>query len=140
SEKFAGGLAALPEQSLVGLRADLWGALAPRLRQGLSLPEGSAARVAARLVAAGRRPAGQQLRVHARAAPRSLRHRVRRDEPAVAIGAGRAERRVLGRIGVCRERVSAQSLERARCAAESVADRALRGPRRVTQGNPQTRG
>src|SRR6202043_3705138 len=94
------GLSALSEQSLVGLRADLRRALASWLRQRLSLSEGAAAGVAPRLLAAGRRPAGQQLRVHAPAAPRFLRHRLWRDESAVAVGAGRAERRKTRGAGV----------------------------------------
>src|SRR5580692_10283575 len=136
SQSLGRGLSALSEQSLVGLRADLWRALAPRLCQRLSLSEGAAAGVAPRLVAARRRTAGQQLRVHAEAAPRFLRHRIWRDESAVALGAGRAERRILSRAGLCLQRIPAQSLERARSAAQVLAGGALRGPRSLAQGNP----
>src|SRR5580704_17972914 len=136
SQSLGRGLSALSEQSLVGLRTDLRRALASRLCQRLSLSEGAAARLAPRLLAAGRRVAGQQLRVHAEAAPRFLRHRIRRDESAVAVGAGRAERRIQRRAGIRLQRVPAQSLERARSAAQMLAGCALRGPRSLAPGNP----
>ena len=129
SEKFAGGFAALSEQSLVGLRDDLRRALAPRLRQGLPLSQGSAAGFAPGLLAARRRLASEQLRIHAQAASRFLRHRIRRDESAVAVRAGRAERRIQRSARVRRQRIPDQPLECARSAAEGLADRALRGSR-----------
>ena len=54
-------------------------------------------------------------------------------ESAVADRAGRAERRTVGRDGVCRQRGAARSLDRARSAAEVVGGGALRGRRRVAQ-------
>src|SRR5262249_37777046 len=65
SQELARGFAALSQQSLVGLFADLRPASAPRLRQRLSLSQEPAARLAARLLAARRRPAGERSRLHA---------------------------------------------------------------------------
>ncbi len=58
-------------------------------------------------------------------------------ESALALGAGRAERRIFRGARVRLQRISAQSLERARCAAESLSRRALRGPGGLALGNPQ---
>ena len=69
SQERARGSAALSQQSLVGLFADLRAAPAPRLRQGLSLSQEPAAGLAAGLLAARRRFARERPRLHAGAAP-----------------------------------------------------------------------
>src|SRR5262249_4407389 len=73
-QELARGFAALSQQSLVGLSADLRPASAPRLCQRLSLSQEPAARLAARLLAPSRRLAGERSRLHAPATPRLLRH------------------------------------------------------------------
>ena len=103
SQELARGPASLSQQSLVGLSADLWPAPAPRLCQGLSLSQEPAAGIAARLLAARRRPAGKRSRLHAPAAPRLLRHRMGHHESALANRAGRTERRAQRRDGVRRQ-------------------------------------
>src|SRR5262249_47453688 len=69
-----------------------------------SLSQEPAARLAARLLAARRRPAGERSRLHAPATPRFLRHRMGHHESALAHGARRAERRAQRRHGVRRQR------------------------------------
>src|SRR5262249_20367079 len=125
SEELARGFAALSEQSLVGLSADLRPASAPRLRQRLSLSQEPAARLAARFLAAWRRLAGERSRFHAPATPRLLWRRVGNHESALAHRAGRAERRAQRRHGVRRQRVPARRLESARSTAQGVGRHSL---------------
>ena len=137
SQGDARGDAPVPVEPLVGLSADLRGALASRLRQGLSVPEGHAAGGAARRLAARRRASGQRPRSHARAASRPLRHRLRRDEPALAFRPGRAEPGTLRRARLRRQRLADRRAERARAAPQGLDRGALRGrrgrPRRDSQ-------
>ncbi len=91
------------------------------------------------LLAARRRAAGERSRFHARAAPRSLRHRMGHHEPALADRAGRAERRAQRRHGVRRQRGPAGALEQARAAPQGVGGHSLREQRAVGHGNPQPR-
>ena len=72
--------------------------------------------------------------------PRPLRHRLRRDESAVAVGAGRPERRAQRRHGVRHQRIAARTLEPARAAAQGLDRHPLRGRRRLGRGDQAARG
>ena len=103
---------AASERPLVAVPADLRHPPAPRLCQGLSVPQGDPAGGAARCLAADRRPAGERSRLHPQAASRLLRHRPCHHEPAVAGRARRAERRFLRRHGDGRQRGAGRVLGR----------------------------
>ena len=69
--------------------------------------------------------ARQRSRLHARAASRPLRHRLRDHESAPALGAGRHERRAQRGDGLRHQRVPARALAPPRAAAQGLGHRAL---------------
>ena len=120
--------------------ADLRGALAPRLRQGL--PVSRRARRKRRGATHGRRAAGCRAATSiscARSTSITTASTYRRDEPALAVRPGRAEPGIQRRHGGRHQRVADRRHGEPRAAAEGLDRRALRGRRGRARRDPPLR-
>ena len=110
----------VPAEALAGAFQDLWQPSAHALYRHHALSALLAADRAARRLAADRRAAGLRSRLHAEAAPRSARRRVRHSAGARPLHLLAAEPRIRRRDPARHQRLAARVLVRPRSAAESL--------------------
>ena len=140
SQELARGPAALSQQSLVGLSADLRAASAPRLRQGLSLSQEPAAGVAPRRVAARRRIAGKRSRLHAASSISiSTGSNGAIMNPLSPTGQGDQNDELSAAMAFAANESQLDGWNRRDPRLQGVGRRALRGRRMSSRGNPQAR-